>query len=102
MNKDAEKAAAALSKAAGIAGVSSITGDTITTQEAKLQSKIDNGKQLIKDVIAENSETRKLIDDREKAEKTMHSKESTAEKAEKKQDEKAPQYRDEAGKAAEV
>jgi hypothetical protein len=101
MNKDGEKAASMLQKAAGIAGVSSISGETISAQEAKLQGKIDQGKQLIKDVIAENSETRKLIDDREKAEKTMHSKESTAEKAEKKSDEKAPQYRDDANKAAE-
>jgi hypothetical protein len=66
--------------------------------DAKLQAKIDQGKQMIKDVIAENSETRKMIDDREKAEKVMTSKESTAEKAEKKSDEKAPQYRDEANK----
>ncbi len=101
MNKDGEKAAAMLNKAAGIAGVNSISGETITAQEAKLQAKIDQAKQLIKDVIGENSETRKLIDDREKAEKTMHSKESTAEKAEKKSDEKAPQYRDDANKAAE-
>lgn len=102
MSKDAEKTAVCLAKAAGIAGLNGvITGETITAQEAKLQAQIDSGKQLIKDVITENSETRRLIDDREKAEKVMHSKESTAEKAEKKSDEKAPQYRDEATKAAE-
>jgi Golgi nucleoside diphosphatase len=42
---------------------------------------------------------RKAIDERDKAEKVMNSKEATAEKAEKKSDEKAPQYRDEAVKA---
>ena len=102
MNKDAEKACKSLQHAAGLAGLNGVLSpEELSGQLAKLQGEIDAGKAKVKEIITENSETRKMIDDREKAEKVMHSKESHAEKAEKKSDEKAPQYRDEANKASE-
>lgn len=98
--KDGEKTCGVLEKSAVLAGLGGVLSpDKLTQQNAQLQAQIETGKGHLRDIITANTETRKAIDERDKAEKVMQSKEAAAERAEKKADEKAPAIRDEAVKA---